>query len=162
MIYLTRVPPGEDLHKAAWALLSYAVAGALPPVRFGPYGKPCFAGGPFFSLSHTRGLALCAVEDWETGVDAEYRRTFSPRLQGRVFTEAERAAALASSDPMGAFTALWTQKECCMKYTGLGLSGGIPNISNSGLCFRTIWWEGYAISQCGPAPFEMALRPVEF
>lgn len=186
MIWLTRLP--EDgaprarktlLHKAAWALLSYALrergAPALSEERlsFGPHGKPYLKGGPCFSLSHTKGLALCTLEDWETGADAERRRAFSPSLQKRVFTPGEQSMANAAADPEALFTTLWTLKESYMKYTGRGLSqgantlsfqfyGGRPVLAEDPAFFCTTVWEGCHISQCGPAPFEMALRPVDF
>ncbi len=174
MIYLTRVADNKRLHEMAWRLLSHALGGNSPlPVCFGPHGKPYLEDEPFFSISHTKGLALCAVEEWNTGLDAERKRFFSPRLQERVFTPAEREMAAASSDPDALFTILWTLKESYMKYTGLGLAEGAaalnfqfidgqPMLKGKNLYFRTAAWEDYYISQCGPEPFELALCAVEF
>lgn len=186
MIYLAQVPPSPDgqnrkgrLHQAAWALLAYGLQEAAPQVvladslRFGPHGKPALAGGPHISLAHTKGLALCAIEGWNTGVDAEPRRMFSPLLRGRVFTPRERGLAAASPDPDALFTTLWTLKESYMKYTGLGLAqgpgtlsfsfkGGRPRLDGEGLWFCTAEWQGYVVSQCGPGPFSLDIRPVEY
>lgn len=182
MIYLVRLPAAgkgrkELEHRAAWALLAYALEkeGRRPfsvdSLSYGPQGKPCLEGGPFFSVSHTKGLALCAVEDWETGADVEYRRTLSPAVKSRVFTTGERALADAQPDPDAAYTALWTLKESYMKYTGLGLRQGAgsigfltlgpePLLEGGGAVFRQAFWQGYSIAQCGPAGFRLRLCPV--
>ncbi len=183
MIYLTQVPgstaQNKLLHKAAWALLTNVLRRKAPQVvlaeslRFGPHGKPFLEGGPFFSISHTKGLALCAVEDWDTGIDTERRREFPPHLQERVFTIAERETAASSPDPGAMFTTLWTLKESYMKYTGMGLAEGAeslcfrfqdgqPVLDGKELCFRTVEWKGYSISQCGPVEFELELCPIGF
>lgn len=182
MIYLTQVPEAPAgqkplLHKAAWALLGLALGEEAPrlmdSLRFGPHGKPYLPGGPHFSLSHAKGLALCALEKWNTGADAECLRSFPPRLQERVFTPEERQASLSSPNPDRAFTTLWTLKESYMKLTGLGLAQGAetlsfrfegekPLLEGGTAFFRTAVWEGYSISQCGEAPFEMEIRPVDF
>lgn len=186
MIYVTRLPETQPdrnqrqlLHKTAWALLEFALREKAPEVvlqnslRFGLHGKPWLENGPCFSLSHTKGLALCAVEDWNTGVDAEYRRVFPSRLRMRVFTSEERQTAEASADADSVLTTLWTLKESHMKYTGLGLAQGAeslqfrmengqPVLDGAEVFFCTTIWQGYHISQCGPQPFKMKLRPVDF
>lgn len=173
MIYLAPVPEKKRLHEAAWQLLACGLGGgALPPVRLGPHGKPFLEGGPHISISHTKGLALCAIEDWNTGLDAERRRVFPPHLQERVFTLGERELARNAPDPDSLFTTLWTLKESYMKYTGLGLAegagslsfcfeGGRPVLEGKDLCFCTTVWKGFYISQCGPGPFELTLCPVD-
>ncbi len=186
MIYLTQLPqpqPGQNqkqlLHKTAWALLSHALGDSSPrpswagSLRFGPHGKPYLEGGPSFSIAHTKGLALCALEDWNTGIDAERPRAFSPQLQSRVFTPSEQSLAVAAPSPDALFTTLWTLKESYMKYTGLGLAQGAatlsfhfedgqPVLQGSPLSFRTAIWQGFHISQCGPAPFALTLVPISF
>ena len=189
MIYLAQVPEtpaGQKafLHKAAWALLGLALgkkaSRLADSLRFGPHGKPYLENGPHFSLSHTKGLVLCAVEEWNTGADGEYLRSFSPRLRERVFTPEEREEALSSSSPDRAFTTLWTLKESYMKLTGLGLAqgaetlrfrleggqpfleGGQPFLEGGEAFFRTAVWEGYSISQCGEQPFAMEICSVDF
>lgn len=186
MIYLTQVPAGmpraeqgKVLHRAAWALLRLALAERAPGLAlegnlaFGPHGKPYLPEGPCFSLAHTRGLALCAVEGWEVGVDAEYRRGFPPKLRGRVFTLHERDFAARSPDPDGTLTTIWTLKESYMKFTGEGLGlgpgrigfsfvDGRPVLEGSGACFQYTNWEGWHIAQCGPRPFQLELHPVPY
>jgi len=100
---------------------------------YGIYGKPALnwgeqrRGGIRFNLSHSHGLALCAVADGrEVGVDIEYiradfadeqiaRRFFSPR-------EVEALCALPFRAQVRAFFNCWTRKEAYIKATGRGLS----------------------------------------
>ncbi len=78
-----------------------------------------------FSLSHTRGLAACAVGIGHgIGIDAE--NCEAARLldvDGDWLTKAESAAlhALAPASRGGAAVQLWTLKEAFAKATGLGL-----------------------------------------
>ena len=73
-VYGTR---GEDGRTLAWPMLAWAVRDrwgwrTLPPVERSPRGKPFFPGeaGRWFSLSHSGGIALCALsEDGPVGVD---------------------------------------------------------------------------------------------
>ena len=79
---------GEDGRALDWPLLELAVReqwgwSALPPVERSPRGKPLFAGkhDRWFSLSHSEGIALCALSSAPVGVDVELvrpRRTTLP------------------------------------------------------------------------------------
>ena len=173
MIYLTELPLGVKglEHAAAWALLAHALhenahqVDLAHSLRFGPHGKPYLSGGPFFSLSHTRGLVLCALEDWET------RRSFSPAVRKRVFSPEECLSAAKEQDDDDALTVLWTLKESYMKFTGRGLGQKAITIQfrfaddglvllEGGAYFDHTDWKGFHIAQCGPAPFHLSLCPV--
>jgi 4'-phosphopantetheinyl transferase len=95
--------------------------------RAGPYGKPALEGGPCFSLSHSGGLALCAVSPGrEVGVDVERLRAVpeADRIVERVFSPAERRDyhALREAAPGSAFLRMWTRKEALLKALGVGFS----------------------------------------
>lgn len=94
-------------------------------------GKPYLAGahassGLYFSLSHTHGLALCALAfGREVGVDAEAmdraidvqavaRRTYSPDEQNALL-------GLTGAEQRAAFFRIWTRKEAFVKACGGGL-----------------------------------------
>jgi 4'-phosphopantetheinyl transferase len=112
-----------------------SAAGELPPQswRFatGPGGKPYIdpaLGRPAlrFNLSHTRGMAACAV-CWgdELGVDVEppHDGDFTLEIARDQFAAAE-AALLAGLEPPArriAFSRVWTLKEAYVKATGEGL-----------------------------------------
>lgn len=79
---------------------------APPPVsdlRFPQHGKPAFAGGPFFSISHTDGRVACAAtEDFECGFDFEF-------------------VPVGADEAMRARLSRWTAAEAVLKAAGLGL-----------------------------------------
>jgi 4'-phosphopantetheinyl transferase len=128
----------RHLYLLAHALLRHALSSytGLPPgawtFRRGPWGKPALAGPSAaalrFNLSHTRGLAACAVGwDGPIGVDVETldsggkrsvrdlaRWSFAPAeiawIEARPENEAEQAAV-----------EIWTLKEAFLKAVGLGL-----------------------------------------
>lgn len=94
----------------------------------GPHGKPELRGGPFFSLSHSGDLALCAVSATRVvGVDVEELRPVpgAEEIAHRWFTPGEWSEF--RSAPGGelerAFFRVWTRKEAYLKALGIGLSG---------------------------------------
>jgi 4'-phosphopantetheinyl transferase len=101
---------------------------------YGPKGKPALGrhldlhGNTLhFNLSHSNGLALCALAwNWEVGVDLEYIRPVptAEQLAQRFFSSREHALikALPAHDQPRAFFRLWTFKEAYLKATGKGLT----------------------------------------
>jgi 4'-phosphopantetheinyl transferase len=80
-----------------------------------------------FNLSHTRGLAACAVaRDREIGIDVERlsRRDVSDRVAQRFFAPSEVALlqGLSAADRQQAFLNFWTLKESYIKARGMGLA----------------------------------------
>ncbi len=131
-IYGTR---GEDGRTLAWPLLAWAVRDrwgwrTLPPVERSPRGKPFFPGeaGRWFSLSHSGGIALCALsEDGPVGVDVELVRPRRAGLPAYVLSPAELARFDGGWED---FYRLWTLKESwCKRDDGVLLraaAGGDP------------------------------------
>ena len=82
--------------------------------------------GPYFSLTHSHGLAIIAVSpEKPIGVDLEYVR---PRhaleqIAARFFSAREQATlfALPAVDRLVAFYRCWTRKEAFIKAIGEGL-----------------------------------------
>ncbi|NGN66121.1 4'-phosphopantetheinyl transferase superfamily protein [Streptomyces sp. A7024] len=103
----------------------------------GPHGRPVPAAAHHgtdlhFSLTHTRGLAVCAVAGAEVGVDAETPDGRSttvadvlPMLHPaeRKVIEAQQGAARAA-----AFRAAWVRKEAYLKGTGTGISVPLDSV----------------------------------
>jgi len=99
---------------------------------YGLRGKPSLGGahaasGIRFNLSHSGGLALCAVTRLrEVGVDVEVLRADKPliRLAERFFASSEIAAlrGLSQERLTAAFFQCWTLKEAYIKARGDGLS----------------------------------------
>ena len=91
----------------AYALLRYAMGPSAPEIEWKSGEKPCFKGetGLHFSLSHTEGLALCALSDRPCGTDSERIREVKERLWQRTMTEGE--LQWAENDPQRLFK-LWS------------------------------------------------------
>ena len=110
---------GGDGRALAWPLLA-AAAGlcwgwtALPPMERSPRGKPLFAGaqGRWFSLSHSGGLALCALSDAPVGVDVEVVRPRRAGLPAYALSGEELEQFDGSWED---FYRLWTRKESWCK-----------------------------------------------
>lgn len=95
----------------------------------GAHGRPEIAApqSPLrFNLSHTSGLAVCAVSSGcEVGIDVEdISRQHDPELARRFFSPREQRdlQGLAGSDQRVRFYQYWTLKEAYLKARGLGLS----------------------------------------
>lgn len=92
---------------------------------YGAHGKPALAGGPFFNLSHSGGLACLAIsETADLGCDIEAFRFVEEGVAERFFAPAEHAARLAlpEAERQAAFFRIWTRKEAVVKAIGDGLS----------------------------------------
>ncbi len=100
-------------------------------IKKSPSGKPYIENTPYcFSISHCDGLAVCALSEYETGVDCERIRAVKPRVIKRCYNDTEAEYIRTSGNPDGAFTALWTLKESYVKMTGEGVSA-----INASVCF---------------------------
>jgi 4'-phosphopantetheinyl transferase len=112
------------------ALSRYAdVAPAAWTFERGAHGKPQLARGqaalgPCFNVSHTPGLAVCAIAASEVGIDVQNVSRPPPRQSERYLSELEREALRAAPEGERAdrFFASWTLKEAYVKARGLGLS----------------------------------------
>ncbi|MCR4644763.1 MAG: 4'-phosphopantetheinyl transferase superfamily protein [Oscillospiraceae bacterium] len=132
-------PAGEterEQHFAAYTMLQevlrrHAGLPELPEIARTEMGKPWFPAHPEirFSISHTKGLAVCLLSDKECGVDTEQRRPLREKVAARVFSPEEQAALAASDDPDMLFTRLWTLKESYVKAIGIGVSYPMREIS---------------------------------
>jgi 4'-phosphopantetheinyl transferase len=115
----------------------------LPPSAWtfqkNQYGRPDAVlppGSPPLSLnlSHTDGLAVCAVScGRDIGIDVEHlkRRGRTVELAQRYFSASEVSALnqLKSHEQRDRFFDLWTLKESYMKARGIGISLGLGNFS---------------------------------
>jgi 4'-phosphopantetheinyl transferase len=119
-----------------------------------PYGRPSPVLREGFpplraSLSHTDGLAACAVTlGRDVGVDVEVRReqAFDRGLMEHCLTSEELSALLAmpEEDRESRFLETWTLKEAYLKARGIGMSLGLTRFS---------------INRDGDAPPRVSLSP---
>jgi 4'-phosphopantetheinyl transferase len=140
-----RFEEDRRLYGAAHALLRIALShySAVDPRdwRFaaGPYGRPELTGalatlGLRFNLSHTRGLAACAVTRNHTvGIDVELLRNSIDFLAiaQMHFTgyECAQIAAAPTALKPEIFFSIWTLKEAYIKARGFGLSLPLKSFS---------------------------------
>ena len=94
-------------------------------------GKPYFANGPYFNISHSGRYVLMAVSTTEVGVDIEEIKYKDMSSLVRIFNEAEAKMIKEHSD----FYYLWCAKESLIKCMGLsvGKVREIPSLPLNGL-----------------------------
>lgn len=94
-------------------------------------GKPYFASGPYFNISHSGKYVLMAVSTAEIGVDIEEIKNKDMSSLIRIFNEAEAKMIKEHSD----FYYLWCAKESLIKCMGLsvGKVREIPGLPLNGL-----------------------------
>lgn len=129
-----RSPQDGRLFLLAHALLRVALSvcsGDEPrgwQFRLGEHGRPEIAAPRSrfrFSLSHTRGLAACAIVlDRDIGLDVEYSAGSAPGLAPDFFSsvEAEELRNTPETARADRFFMYWTLKEAFLKAKGVGLS----------------------------------------
>ena len=154
---------GEALAKQAIAT-AWGIAIEEIQIKKDPKGKPYEVNHPdiFFSISHSRDKAVCAVHTSAVGVDIEYIRPVNKRLFAKCCTDKEQRyveKADTEEEMSRRFLTLWTLKESYLKYTGQGLSGGLKTAefiitngiisSNKHGAFSSVCSnDGYIISYC--------------
>ena len=111
---------GRSGHEAAWALLEELWGGPLPEVRRTDRGKPYFAcGEPYFSISHTKRHAFCAIGPSPIGLDAEEAdREIRLSLAEKILSDRELLRFREAEDPRAALLKLWVLKEADVKRSG--------------------------------------------
>lgn len=94
-------------------------------------GKPYFANGPYFNISHSGKYVLMVVSTAEIGVDIEEIKNKDMSTLVRIFNEAEAKMIKEHSD----FYYLWCAKESLIKCMGLsvGKVREIPGLPLNGL-----------------------------
>ena len=95
---------------------------ALPAVCVTSRGKPYFPDSPhYFSISHTKRRAVCALSDKPVGVDVEETdRQIDLRLADKILSPAELRRYETAEDKRLALLRLWVLKEAYAKLTGRG------------------------------------------
>lgn len=148
----------------------------LPPVSRGERGKPYLPDHPalHFNLSHSGGLALCALDGAPVGADIQTVAPRRPAMVERCCAPEERAWLAGRGDGWEDFALLWALKEAMVKRSGRGLTlpvsaitpplprGGETLLEQDGLFFRLYRGENWRGAVCGrvPPPGELLWRPV--
>ena len=94
-------------------------------------GKPYFASGPFFNVSHSGKYVVMAIAEKEVGVDIEECVEKDMSMLNRIFNEAEVKMLKEHAD----FYYLWCAKESLIKCMGssIGHIKEMPSLPLNGL-----------------------------
>jgi len=118
---------GRTGHEAGRQLLAelyrQETGAQLPEILTTEKGKPYFPDSPYyFSISHTKNHAFCALSRKPVGLDAEeLNRRVHLKLADKILSPGERAQYDAAPDKSRAFLTFWVLKEAEAKLTGEGL-----------------------------------------
>ncbi len=92
-------------------------------------GKPFAENSSYyFSISHSRDFAMCAVDDKPVGCDIEEERGHSPLLWRRIVCGNEGSLI---EEGRITLTELWTLKEAFLKRNGAGIKAGLQSVEFS-------------------------------
>ena len=112
-------------------LLEYAVSRlyriGIPELTRGRenHGKPYFINHPEirFNISHTGNLVMCAVSDFEIGIDVQEKEQINTdRIAKKIMSPGEYEKYLAGSERRDFFYRVWVMKESYVKWTGDGIT----------------------------------------
>ena len=103
-------------------------------------GKPYSDKNVFFSLSHTKKFIVCAVSDFEVGIDAEKIRSVAKR--GKIAKKVLKTEKELSDNE---FLELWTRYESKIKFYGKKL---FNSLNEAEINTHTFIIEDYIISVC--------------
>lgn len=129
-------PRVREFLSSRWLIrqaLSAVCGGLAGPEQCRPVpGRPIASQIPAgwrMSISHSQGLAACALSRQPLGVDLEplQRRPGWQKVTRRWFTPGEQAWLLERDDPQ-AFLQAWTFKEAWLKATGRGIAGNLQTL----------------------------------
>ena len=101
----------------------------------GEHGKPCFRIHPEirFNISHSEDLVICAVSDFEIGIDIQEKsRMNTDRIAKKVMSSAEHKEYLESSERQDFFYRVWVMKESYVKWTGDGITRELHSLPMDG------------------------------
>ena len=80
-----------------------------------------------FNISHSGDFVALAISDNEVGCDIQEIKSYNPRVAKRNYCPEETAFIENSENKDESFIKLWALKESVLKFTGMGISGGLSN-----------------------------------
>jgi len=91
---------------------------------YGAHGKPYLKDYPhiFFNISHCKRGAVCALADFEVGVDMQDVRPYNPSIARRVCSDDELQLLSKADDPARLFCGMWAARESCAKMLGCSVA----------------------------------------
>lgn len=132
LIFVSEQTPRQDYHNIAYEKIEKLIwERGIEKYQLikGPHGKPmvCDEDGQelcYISISHCKGLVVCAISSYPVGIDAENNQRVitseaKKRIGKRLFSEDMQKSALADTKE---FLKCWTRYESLGKLLGTGLS----------------------------------------
>ncbi|MCL2121302.1 MAG: 4'-phosphopantetheinyl transferase superfamily protein [Clostridiales bacterium] len=91
---------------------------------FNGYGKPYLKDYPhiFFNFSHCERGIVCAIAEFEIGIDMQEIHPYDPGVAKLVCSADELCRLTESADPARLFCRIWTAKESYAKARGIGVA----------------------------------------
>jgi len=126
---------------------------------YGKHGKPYLKEYPhiFFNISHCRHGAVCALGDFEIGVDMQDVRPYDPAVARHVCSESELYLLSETNNPAHLFCRMWAARESYAKMRGCSVASVLrQTILVDEIVF--IETDCYCTSICSSVdPFEIAM-----
>jgi len=126
-------------------------------------GKPVLRDFPqiHFNLSHTKGIAACAVSDHEVGVDVQIIRGVTDKTAKRVLTGSEYEMFKSALVPDEYFCEVWAIKESFMKKTGQGIAAAFKKLPVNDIEDKLVFREkDYFCCICGSSSQNMQIKHI--
>ena len=125
--------------------------GITGPVEFerNAQSKPYLKDYPriYFNISHCGSGAVCAVSDFEIGIDIEEIHPFDPGVARLVCTAGELRRLDESAEKERLFCRIWTGKECYAKAWGISVADILGSEPPAGEILRREW-DKYMVALC--------------
>ncbi len=127
-------------------------------------GKPFFSrpDNVHFNISHSGEYVLVGVDRAPVGVDIQCHTSATEGVARRIMSADAFASWKASADRAAAFFDRWVEKECALKWRGVGigeLTQTDAPLPQGVSVFRLPAPEGYSAAVCGTPPTPPRLVP---
>ncbi len=127
---------------------SYNIDGDFT-LNYNEHGKPYLADyeNIFFNISHCCYGVVCAVSDYEVGVDIQDIRQFKENVPKKVFCAEEQDSLDKATDKDREFARIWSKKEAYYKMLGRGLTRKMNEFNTLNKDYiQTFDYENFCIS----------------
>ena len=81
----------------------------------------------YFNISHSGNYVALALSEMEVGCDIQEIRPYNPKVAKRNYSQKETEFIEKSHNKDESFIRFWALKESVLKFTGMGISGGLSN-----------------------------------
>ena len=117
---------------------------------YNTHGKPYLKNHPqvFFNISHCKHGVVCALADFEIGVDIQDVRAYDEALARKVCSASELVELMGTGNPDLLFCRMWAARESHAKAQGIGV---IQILQHEIPRSNTIQWDfdGYCLALSG-------------